>query len=115
MQEREVFILPPLFRPDSGRTPSDSTYPECQIFGSGMAGIVQWLSGDFPVHVCRTGESDGLPAGLSVGLSPNQQSNSTRNDRTAAESPTEVRRTPTATKQTALLISIIKEKYKLNK
>ena len=37
----EVFTLPPLFRPDSGRTPSDSTYPECQFFGSGMAGIVR--------------------------------------------------------------------------
>ena len=37
----EVFTLPPLFRADSGRTPSDLTYPECQIFGSGMAGIVR--------------------------------------------------------------------------
>src|SRR6267378_1762555 len=25
----EVFTLPPFFRADSGRTPSDSTYPEC--------------------------------------------------------------------------------------
>jgi hypothetical protein len=37
----EVFTLPPLFRADSGRTPSDSTYPECQFFGSGTAGIVR--------------------------------------------------------------------------
>jgi hypothetical protein len=33
----EVFTLPPF----SGQTPSDSTYPECQFFGSGMAGIVR--------------------------------------------------------------------------
>ena len=37
----EVFTLPLVFWADSGRTPSDSTYPECQFFGSGMAGIVQ--------------------------------------------------------------------------
>ena len=40
-KETEVFTLPPLFWADSGRTPTDSTYPECQIFGSGIAGIVQ--------------------------------------------------------------------------
>ena len=28
------------------------------FFSSGMAGIVQWLSGDFPVHTCQTSESD---------------------------------------------------------
>jgi len=33
----------------SRQTPSDSTYPESQFFSSGMAGFVQWLSGDFPV------------------------------------------------------------------
>src|SRR6266700_3235950 len=37
----EVFTLPPFFRADSGRTPSDSTYPECQFFGSGTAGSVR--------------------------------------------------------------------------
>ena len=37
----EVFTLPPLFRADSARTPTDSTYPECQFFGSGVAGIFQ--------------------------------------------------------------------------
>ena len=31
---------PPLFQPDSSQTPSDSTFPECQIFGSGVARIV---------------------------------------------------------------------------
>ena len=91
----------------------DSTYPECQFFGSGAAGIFRWLSGDFPVQVCRTGESNGLSNGLSIGLSPNQQTNSTQNDQTAVESPTEVRRTPTDTKQTAFLISII-NKIKIN-
>jgi len=59
-QITEVFTLPLVFRADSRRTPSDSTYPECQFFGSGMAGIVRWLSGDFPVHPHRTGESDRL-------------------------------------------------------
>ena len=113
--KREVFTLPPLFWVDSTRTPMDSTYPECQFFGSGAAGIFWWLSGDFPVQVCQTGESDGLSNRLSIGLSPNQQTNSTRNDWTAMESPTEVRWTPTDTKQTAFLISIINKKYKLNK
>jgi hypothetical protein len=82
---------------------------------------LEWLelSGDFPVTfrcmlVGLVSPTD-FPAGLSIGLSPNQQSNSTRNDQTAAESLTEVRRTPMDTKQTAFLISIIKEKYKLNK
>jgi hypothetical protein len=77
---------------------------------------LEWLelSGDFPVTfrcmlVGLVSPTD-FPAGLSVGLSPNQQSNSTRNDRTAAESPTEVRRTPTDTKQTAFLTSIINKK-----
>ena len=70
---------------------------------------LEWLelSGDFLVTfwcMLWTGESDGL--------SPNQQSNSTRNDQTAVESPMEVWQTPMDTKQTAFLISIIKEKYK---
>ena len=103
----EVFTFPPLFRADSARTPTDSTYPECQFFGSGVAGIFQWLSGDFPVQVRRTGESDGLSNGLSAGISPNQHWKSTRNDRTAPESLTEVHRTPADTKQTVFLISII--------
>ena len=60
-------------------------------------------------------ESDGLSSGLTAGMSPNKQSNSTGNDRTAAESLTEVRRTPMDTKQTAFLLSIINKKYKLNK
>ena len=38
--DKEVFTLPPFFWPDSARTLSDSTYPECQFFGSGTAGIV---------------------------------------------------------------------------
>ena len=46
----EVFTLPPLFWADFAPTLLDLTYPECQIFGSGMAGIVRWLSGDFLVH-----------------------------------------------------------------
>ena len=37
----EVFTLPPF----SSQTLSDLTYSECQIFGSGTAGIVQQLSG----------------------------------------------------------------------
>ena len=66
-------------RADSGRTPSDPTYPEFWIFGSGMAGIVQWLSG-----ACL---SDGLvrwtfPVDSPAGISPNQQGN-------PLESPTE--------------------------
>ena len=32
---------PPLFQLDSSQTLLDLTYPECQIFGSGVAGIVQ--------------------------------------------------------------------------
>jgi len=48
--------------------------------------------------------------GLTAGISPNEQSNSTGNDRTAAESPTEVQRTPTDTEQTAFLIIIIIKK-----
>ena len=39
MPKIEVFTLSPLFRADSTRTPMDSTYPECQFFGSGAAGI----------------------------------------------------------------------------
>ena len=41
LNKKEVFTLPPLFRADSGRTLTDSTYPECQFFGSGIAGIVR--------------------------------------------------------------------------
>ena len=37
---KEVFTLPSLFWADSTQTPMDSTYPECQFFGSGTAGIV---------------------------------------------------------------------------
>ena len=39
---------------------------------------LEWLelSSDFPVHACWTSESNGLSDGLSVGISPNQQSNS---------------------------------------
>ena len=45
--------------------------------------------------------------GLTTGISPNEQSNSTRNDWTAAESPTEVQQTPMDIEQTAFLIIII--------
>jgi len=31
---------PPLFWPESSWTPLDSTYPDCQFFSFGMAGIV---------------------------------------------------------------------------
>jgi len=63
--------------------------------------------------VAWTGESDGLSDGLSAGISLNQQSNATGNDRTTAKGPTEVHRTPTDTKQTALLISIINKKIRI--
>jgi hypothetical protein len=84
----------PLF---SGRTPVGLR--RTRLIQNANFLALEWLelSGDFPVTFrC-----------MLVGLSPNQQSNSTRNDQTAAESPTEVRRTPTDTKQTAFLISII--------
>ena len=41
----EVLTLSPLFWLDSGWTLLDLTYSECQIFGSGTAGIVWQLSG----------------------------------------------------------------------
>jgi len=74
---------------------------------------LEWLelSGDFPVTfqcilVGLVSPTD-FSNGQSIGISPNQQSNSTRNDWTAAESLTEVHWTPMDTKQTAFLISII--------
>ena len=115
----EVFTLPPLFWADSGRTPTDSTYPECQIFGSGIAGIVQWLSGDFLVHAHRTGWvrrtfwwtdrwNITKPAVIFHWKWPDSSRKSNR-------SPAEVRRTPTNTKQTAFLTSIINKKWELKK
>jgi hypothetical protein len=102
------------FPPFSGRTPGGLRRTRPIQNANFLA--LEWLelSGDFPVTfrcmlVGLVSPTDFL-AGLSVGLSPNQQSNSTRNDRTAAESPTEVRRTPTDTKQTAFLTSIINKK-----
>jgi len=71
--------------------------------------------------LARTGESNRLSDELSTRISANQQPNSTRNDRTAVESPTEVQQTamesptevqqtPMDTKQTAFLISMINKK-----
>jgi len=54
-----------------------------------------------------------FPAGLSIGILPNQQSNSTRNDQTAAKSLTKVQQTPTDTKQTVFLTSIINKKIRI--
>src|SRR6266699_1982138 len=80
----------PLF---SGRTPSDSTYPEWKF----LALEVLQFSGDCPVTFrCMLAglvSPTDFPTGLSAGMSPNQQSKSTRNNRTTAESLTEVQRT----------------------
>ena len=75
------------------------------------------LSSDFLVTFwCMlTGlvESDGLSGGLTAGISPNQLSYSTGNDRTAAESPTEVQQKSgglqqTPSRQLSLLVLLIK-------
>ena len=108
MPKIEVFTLSPLFQADSTRTQPIQN-------ANFLALELLEFSGDFLVQVCQTGESDGLSNGLSIRLSPNQETNSTRNDRTAMESLTEVWRTPMDTKQTAFLISIINKKYKFNK
>jgi hypothetical protein len=77
--------------PFSGRTPGGLRWTRPIQNANFLA--LEWLelSGDFPVTfrcmlVGLVSPTDFL-AGLSVGLSPNQQSNSTGNDRTAAESP----------------------------
>ena len=77
---------------------------------------LEWLelSGDFPVTFrCMLAglvSPTDFSGGLTTRISPNEQSNSTGNDRTAAESPTEVQRTPTDIEQTAFLIIIIIKK-----
>ena len=111
----EVFTLPPF----SGQTLLGLRRTRPIQNANFLALELLELSNDFPVTFrCMLAglvKSDGLSSRLTAGMSPNKQSNSTGNDRTAAESLTEVWQTPMDTKQTAFLISIINKKYKLNK
>jgi hypothetical protein len=108
VQTLEVFTFPPF----SGQTPVRL----CQIQPLQNANFLALelleLSGDFPVTfqcmLARLVNLTDFPAGLSIGISPNEQSNSTRNNQTAAESPTEVQQTPS--RQPSLLVLLIKNK-----
>ena len=110
----KVFTLPLVFRADSGRTPGGLRRTRPIQNANFLA--LEWLelSGDCPVtfRCMSTGlvSPTDFSVGLTAGISPNEQSNSIGNDRTAPESPTEVQRTPTDTEQTAFLTIIIIKK-----
>ena len=82
--------------PFSGRTPGGLRRTQPIQNANFLALELLELSGDFPVTFrCMLAglvSPTDFPTGLSAGMSPNQQSKSTRNNRTKAESPTEVRR-----------------------
>ena len=112
-KERRSLHSPPF----SGQTPGGLQQTQPIQNANFLALELLELSSDFLVTFwCMlTGlvESDRLSGGLTAGISPNQLSYSTGNDRTAAESPMEVQQKSgglqqTPSRQLSLLVLLIK-------